>query len=300
VQSGELVTGLKFRLANFDDRTFVGKSENGRQLFSLGFTASIGATGRLNPTSTVSTWVTPATTSPQYARFAKTFPAAANSPYIAFVSPDRDQFFRQYFFGFRLTSQCADMTDHSPSITAPAMACLTFGQNELVTGGRLHGVVMRAEAFYPLPFGSRNPATNVLSGIYLFGTVQMYLKRRQNIDPFVLQPKPSTVNAYDPNVAQVTVPSNREIYRIGVGIDLVSLITAMTHQASNTQAQSSITQIKVQPLKLRAVLCSQRNSARVDTSATEAKSVRRVSCLRTSSSAVMEPGMSSATATPMW
>jgi len=236
VEGGEYVTGFEFRLNNFGNKSFVGQSESTRQRFTLGFTGSIGATSPFSPATTVNIFAVPAKTSPQYARFSTTFPSAANSTYIAFVSPDRDQFFREYFFGLRMTTHFADMTDKAAMITAPALASISFGQNEQVTGGRLHGVVMRSEGFYPLPIGDRadsSTAAKMFSGIYLFGTVQLYLKRGQNISPFVLQPAPSTVNAYDSNVAQVTVPSNRDIYRIGVGIDLVSVVNGLKSAGAN-------------------------------------------------------------------
>jgi hypothetical protein len=92
------------------------------------------------------------------------------------------------------------------------------------------------------------------------------------VDPFIQQPAPSTVNAYNPNVAQGTVPSNRDVYRIGVGIDLVSVITAMTHQGSNTQAPSSTTQTKgFNHSDSGQYLAAKEIAQESDTSVTEAK-----------------------------
>ncbi len=241
VEGGEYTTGFEYRIANFGNKAPVGQSENSRQRFSLGFTGSIGATSPFSPQNSVSIFATPSKSSPQYMRFASTFPTAANSQYIAFLSPDRDQFFRQYFFGLRMTTHFADISDKGALLTAPAMASVSFGQNELVTGGRLHGVVMRAEGFYPLPIGKSADSgrNSAFSGIYLFGNVQMWLKRGQNIDPFILEPAASDVHAYDANVAQVTVPSNRDIYRIGIGIDLVSVINGLKQPPAQPPAKTA-------------------------------------------------------------
>jgi hypothetical protein len=46
------------------------------------------------------------------------------------------------------------------------------GRNELVTGGKMTGIVCRVEAFYPLPLVNRN---NRMSSVYLFGSTQMRL-----------------------------------------------------------------------------------------------------------------------------
>lgn len=229
VQSAEFTTGFEYRISNVNF-PFLGQSEETKQRFSLGLIAGLGATGPFDPKSTVQTFAVPNSSSPQFARFVQNFPQAAASQYVAFVSPDRDQFLRQYFAGFRLTTRYADKNTEAPLIAAPASVSFTVGQNELVTGGRFRGPVARIEAFYPLPFSDRSAdrrGASALASIYLFGNAQMRLSQAKNIDPFVLQPAPSTVNPYDPNVAVVTVPSNRDLYRLGIGIDFVHLLTSL-------------------------------------------------------------------------
>jgi hypothetical protein len=136
------------------------------------------------------------------------------------VAPDRDRFFRQYFVGLRLTTQYAD-PDGNALTASPAMVSVSLGQNELVTGGYFWGTVARIEAFYPVPIhGDR---ASPLSSIYLFGSAFMKLSRANRTDPFLLNPAVN-VQGSDPNVVLVTSPSNRDLYKIGVGVDLIKLL----------------------------------------------------------------------------
>jgi hypothetical protein len=226
-QAAEFTGGLEYRISP-SNLAFLGRSEENRQRFTLNLIAGFGATGPFNPLGTLSIFTTPALTSPQRARFVQQFPQAASSDFIGFISPDRDEFFRQYFAGIRLTTHYADHDTGEPLIAAPASIAVTFGQNELVTGGRFHGVVGRVEAFYPLPFGSRTGKTGAWSGIYLFGMAQLKLTHADNIEPFVLNPAPGIAGS-DPRVAIVTSPSTRDLYRIGVGVDFVHVLTSLIH-----------------------------------------------------------------------
>jgi hypothetical protein len=88
--------------------------------------------------------------------------------------------------------------------------------------------VLRTEAFYPLPFFNRaQDRRGALAAIYLFGSSQIRMRRAQNLVPLILNP--STVSGSDPSVTIRSVPSNRDIYRIGFGIDLVHAIMALTN-----------------------------------------------------------------------
>ena len=109
------------------------------------------------------------------------------------------------------------------------MLAIAVGQNEVVTGGKLQGVVLRTEAFYPLPFFNREQdRKGALAALYLFGTAQMHLGKSHNFTPLILNPRPDIAGS-DPNVTIVTSPSNRDIYRIGFGMDLVHAIMSLTH-----------------------------------------------------------------------
>ena len=220
-QSAEFVVGLERRLWTFRNG-LVGNDEAGRQRFVLSLFVGGGATGPLDPVESLRVFVTPAASSPQYAAFkAKYGDAVASSQYVGFVTPDRDKFFRQYSGGIRLTTFYEDITG-KPYMAAPAMITFSLGQNEQVTGGTMRGVVGRFEAFYPLVlWGDRSTRGSGI--VYLFGTAMLRLGGASQTTPFILQPADG-VQGYDPGVAIVAAPSNRDTYLIGVGIDVGQLI----------------------------------------------------------------------------
>jgi len=140
--------------------------------------------------------------------------------------------------GLRLATTYLDKYARTPLTVAPAMLSVALGQNELVTGGRFHGMVLRTEAFYPLPFFNRSQdKRGALAALYLFGTAQTHFGRSNNITPLLLKSRPDIAGS-DPNVTIVTAPSNRDTYRIGFGIDLVHTIMALTHPNDNTKADA--------------------------------------------------------------
>ncbi len=220
-QSAEFIVGLERRLWTFGDG-LIGNDEAGRQRFVFSVFAGIGATGPLDPVESLHVFATPAIDSPQYAAFrARYGDAVANSQYVGFVTPDRDKFFRQYSGGVRLTTFYEDITG-KPYMAAPAIISFSLGQNEQVTGGIMRGVVGRFEAFYPLVlWGDRSKRGSGI--VYLFGTAMLRLGGASQTTPFILQPA-NDVNGYDPRVSIVAERSNRDMYLIGVGIDVGQLI----------------------------------------------------------------------------
>jgi hypothetical protein len=108
------------------------------------------------------------------------------------------------------------------------MLAFTVGQNAVITGDQLRGVVGRVEAFYPLPFGNRGQTTaGAFSSLYLFGDAQMRLGGSLTAAPLVLAPVKG-VPASDASVTLVPLPNTRDAYRIGFGVDLVGLISSLT------------------------------------------------------------------------
>ena len=82
----------------------------------------------------------------------------------------------------------------------------------------MQGGVLRLEGFFPMPFEKINY-------LYLFGTSQMKLSKTNFSDPLILRrvdglalPRPDTVIVTLP-------PVNRDYYRIGFGVDFISLFT---------------------------------------------------------------------------
>ena len=232
-RGAEFLSGMEWILAT--SRGFRGLSENTLQRFSLGLIAGGGATGFFDsPSNSVQIFQVPAATSTQYASFHKQFPAVTTAN-VGFLTPDLPRFPKQYFAGVRLTSRYMDPSG-MPLTSAPAMVAVTAGQNAVVTGDHLSGVVGRIEAFYPLPFGNRTKKVGALSSIYLFGVTQMRMGSSKGIGhtlpALALQPAASTVNAYDSSVTLVPISPVRDVYRIGFGVDLVGLLSQLTGNAA--------------------------------------------------------------------
>jgi hypothetical protein len=153
---------------------------------------------------------------------------------IVFLSPDRDRFFRQYYGGIRFKTYyfldpnaTPDRKEKcgAPSTVYPNDYCrnfpgifdITWGQNESVTGGRLHGSILRFEGFYPIPS---------FPGVFVYGTTLVRLARRANIrPPLLLDLEPSPLSLSDPHVFPFTLDTtDRDFFRFGVAVDLIHLI----------------------------------------------------------------------------
>jgi len=97
-----------------------------------------------------------------------------------------NRFYRQYYAGVRVQStQQKHVVD------------VTFGQNEAITGGRLHGMVLRVDTFYALPVTGGN-------FLYLFGTAMLRAS-----------PHPAPAD------------TGVDTYRIGVGVDVIQMLKAL-------------------------------------------------------------------------
>jgi hypothetical protein len=102
------------------------------------------------------------------------------------LTPTGSRFYRQYYAGVRIQStQQRHIVD------------VTLGQNEAITGGRLHGAVMRVDGFYALPVTGGN-------FLYLFGTAMLRAS-----------PRPALGDA------------GADTYRIGVGVDVIQMLKAL-------------------------------------------------------------------------
>jgi len=94
-----------------------------------------------------------------------------------------------------------------------------MGFNESVTGGRIHGGVMRLEGFVPIPYAK-------MTWVYLFGTGLFKPGAHATIaHPFLLDGAPTGTLLTDPNAVVISTPqADRDYYRVGVGIDFVELV----------------------------------------------------------------------------
>lgn len=162
---------------------------------------------------------------------------------VAFVPPDRTRFYSQYYGGFRLKtfffktggkddefgSLCEDREVGDICPVFPGIFEVAVGQNASVSGGRLRGMVLRNEAFYPLPFA---PSFHLFftSWVHLGGHnfTQAPVVLDNTSPPVVLSTLGVTVL---PNEVQ-----NRDYYRLGLGVDLVNLISSVSKHKQDDAA----------------------------------------------------------------
>lgn len=204
----DFVVGPEKRLHQFE-----------RSHTDLSLIAGFGAISPLSPKQSAQIFQVPDAASSQADAFFTKYPGAKGRQYIGFITPDRDRFLRQYFGGIRFKTFSYDgetLKDYFP-----ATLDLTFGQSEAVTEGHLHKFVFGIDGFYPLPFKDNDDR----KFIYLFGTAKFKVGGPKTITtPLILDTAPSSVLITDPKVfIAAPVQSNRDIFRIGVGVDLIEL-----------------------------------------------------------------------------
>jgi hypothetical protein len=204
VSGFDFVVGPEFRIARFDNIT-------------MGLIAAFGAVSPLSPRQSVEIFEVPKEDSSQAEAFFKEFPGAKGKEHIAFISPERDRFLRQYYGGLRFRTYTKDNGEIQNVF--PSMLDVTFGQSEAVTGGKLHKFVFGLDGFYVLPFPTD------YRFLYLFGSAKFKVGGPKTIKtPFLLDNSASSVKFSDANVF-IAEPrqSNRDVYRIGFGVDLFEL-----------------------------------------------------------------------------
>ncbi|MBC7931323.1 MAG: hypothetical protein H7Z38_12245 [Rubrivivax sp.] len=194
------LTGNNALLPSFDRQT--------KQKFSLSFIAAYGGVTPLDPLESAPAVFRVFDDAPGLP------PEARGKEFVAFIPSDRDRFFRQYYAGLRVQTFFFNKYN-VPMQRFPAQFDVIIGQNEFVTGGRLHGPVVRMEGFFPLPYEKAK-------FINLFATATM-IPGRSNINtPLILQPAPAGTIVPASNVVLIGVPQpNRDYYRIGIGIDAI-------------------------------------------------------------------------------
>jgi len=155
---------------------------------------------------------------------------------VAFVPADRTRFFYQYYTGirvktffFRNASSNSAIQKRCEGVEKSDDICPIFpgifevgvGQNAAVSAGRLRGLILRAEGFYPLPFRPE---------LHLFVTSWIHTGGH-NVEttPVILDNTSPTVDLTAPGVFTVAVHApNRDYYRLGMGVDLISLVKTLT------------------------------------------------------------------------
>jgi len=212
-QAFEFLGGVQYRIWSSGKRPDYASSDpvhdpNIHNRVSINFVMGGGVITPLSPKSSVQFFSVPA----NQPDFLDRYPEAVGKSYVAFTLSDRDRFFRQAYGGFRLMTHVLG----DKRVRAPETFDLTYGFNESVTGGKIHGGVMRLEGFVPIPY-------EVVSWIYLFGTGLFKPGAKATIaHPFLLDATPPGILPTDPNAVVITTPqADRDYYRVGVGIDLV-------------------------------------------------------------------------------
>lgn len=173
-------------------------------------------------------------------------PSAVAYGNVAFVLPNRSRFFRDYFAGIRLrTYFFSGDCSHKDIIAAgddsttscqvanihPGTFDIRFGQDETVTAGVRRGVVMTVAASYPLP--------GTAGTIRIFGSTYTRLHHNENFPAMALVAASSTVPITDPSVViQPINPSDHDYYRLGIGADLIPIITKWMN-SKNTSSSSN-------------------------------------------------------------
>lgn len=241
VQSFDFLAGLEGRVFTANG-SFLSLIPGIRQKTRFYVAGGFGAISPLDATQeNPKFFAIPAKTSSQRALFEQRYgkpPDTATQ--IALVPLERDRFFRQWYLGIRLkTFYCDRDSEGDPDChqfrnAFPAIVDFMIGQNQSVTGGSFkrtsvdaagnvttkRAFVFRVDAFYPLPFREA-------SFIYFYGTAMMKIGGNQKIDNFlVLDPATSSPSINDSTVYVPPVDflrslqSNRDYYKIGVGINL--------------------------------------------------------------------------------
>lgn len=229
----DFLGGIEYRLSgnngllpSFDRQT--------KQKFSLSFIASLG-------------FVTPE--DPKLGIFKYNVfddapglpPEAKGKKFVAFVPSDRDRFYRQYYAGLRI--QTFFFNRHNiPLQRFPAQFDFTIGQNEYVSGGLLRGPIFRVDGYFPLPYDD-------WKFINIYGTAFLRPAHVNTSTPLLLEPvsgNPQTNFVPDKDTVIIPVRQfDRDYYKVGVGIDLFSLVQTIknrqriANQPNTTAAQPS-------------------------------------------------------------
>jgi len=165
---------------------------------------------------------------------------------VAFVPPSRTRFFLQEWGGLRWKTYYVKSRNTSGEFGGlcdtreagqvcpifPGTFDVTVGQNSAYSSGQVRGILVRTEAFYPLPFYPM---------LHVFFTGWIHASGKNvNLQPLLLDTAPSSVTVTSPGVQTVVLPvSNRDFYRLGMGLDLVQLVGKLTKQNAGSQTPAT-------------------------------------------------------------
>lgn len=261
VQAAELTAGLQLRVGLSDYRKIFFLP--GLSRTSVNLVAGGGFITPIDPTKTAVEYDAPGQNTDALRNLLARFPelngrvfptgtATTEKPdppetlkYLTILAGDRHRFLRQYFGGVRLQAHHYGL-DRKPTTKPPTTFEALLGQNEAVLGGRLSGVSGRVGVFYPIQIDDVT--------IYLFSNWDFRLGNRGTFDtPLVLNPPTLAANAKVDRTARHTAlltanPNTRDVWRFGIGFDLVRTIKNVASRASQ-QEQPATEAAKPDPAK---------------------------------------------------
>ncbi len=235
-QATEFMIGGEYRLMHWGvtSSRLLSFDQSSRERFALYATTGFGRITPLNPRDSLEVFKNPTPgTEPdfdnQIARQNLTSQIAGKQ-FLAFIPDDRYKFYKEYYTGFRIKTFYYDRDTDEPLRRFPATLEASFGQNETVTGGRLHRVVARLEGFYPLPY-------DAVHFMYLFGTADLIMGGQKGGRAILLDPATNAPAIPDPSVFIIHAPQlDRDHYRLGVGIDFLQLVDAIKNKNKDKPA----------------------------------------------------------------
>jgi hypothetical protein len=135
--------------------------------------------------------------------------------YVAFIPMDRSRFYRHYEGGARLKMYGRDFDDNE--FRPAAIADLTLGKNEYVTGGKFASPVLHFGGWVPIP---------KLDAVYIFGSMDLALEQNTSGAQLILVPATTAGLTYSSSsVHQISVSQpDRDRYMFGFGVDLYHLL----------------------------------------------------------------------------
>lgn len=154
---------------------------------------------------------------------------------LEYAVPNTPNFFPKYSAGFRIVNRYAG-TSNGPTSCLESSPCergyvdFTIGQSAALTSGTLKHTVFTIDSIHPLPV----PNINFL---YLFGSASMrFYHLPQSVSPLVLQTGTATTA---PSAGTLVIPltqPDRDFYRIGVGVNIAQIFTALTGNSKTNQS----------------------------------------------------------------
>jgi hypothetical protein len=167
---------------------------------------------------------------------------------IAFSNEDRSSFLLKYGLGVRFihrtlapnTTHCSPYgsgDDSTGGLCRRLLADLTIGQDQAITGGYLRRFVFKGDTVVPV----------LNTGAYFFASSATRLEHNLTLSPLVLPSQTvgisNSTSTCTASATNVCLPSdnifilpfkqaNRDFYRIGIGIDLTTVLKLFTGAAS--------------------------------------------------------------------